>query len=412
MELSANTKLRARAAGWSDELIERLEGSTATDKQVENLAFGKMPGERVDAWVDFLEQHPDNPFAKAPMNVFRTPAETGLKATPGADGLLLRDINIGSYGVVPDEWGAQNDAPRGTESTGQIIPAAYSIFDKAEVWSENAVDLYEDAIRDRWTPATELDWSGGLSELPEELERAVGQICTVYSNNGLVEQKIIGKWLEEISYGYHEVKLFLATQAFDAGRKVEVLRKRGLINGGGLGQAPLGQIYRAWYQALTFTDMLIALDVVYKSYELTLFESASEWAQTDVERDVFSLLARDSRRHLDYGLGHLEWYARYKPTAERTLPISFLRSEASMVSEMRLSTAEREALVVLLGGGVENLAAGVERLKELRGRQYENYLAHLASINFDRPAAHPGLAALAEDPLEGGTVAVRAVARN
>ena len=122
----------------------------------------------------------------------------------GADGLRLRDINIGSYGVVPDTWTLQNDAPRGTESTGQIIPAAYSIFDKAEVWSENAVDLYEEAIKHRWTPATDLDWEGGLSDLPEELERAVGQICTVYSNNGLVEQKIIGKWLEQISYGYHE----------------------------------------------------------------------------------------------------------------------------------------------------------------------------------------------------------------
>ena len=286
MKLSANTKVRARAAGWSDALIERIEASTATDSQIDNLAFGKMPGERIDAWLDFLEQHPDNPFAKAPMNVFRTPAETGLKASPGEDGLRLRDVNIGSYGVVPDEWTLANDAPRGTESTGQIIPAAYSIFDKAEVWSENAVDLYEEAIKHRWTPATGLDWANGLAELPEELERAVGQICTVYSNNGLVEQKIIGRWLEEISYGFHEVKLFLATQAFDAGRKVEVLRKRALINGGGLGQAPLGQIYRAWYQALTFTDMLIALDVIYKSYELTLFESAGEWVQTEVERDI------------------------------------------------------------------------------------------------------------------------------
>ena len=82
------------------------------------------------------------------------------------------------------------------------------------------------------------------------------------------------------------------------------------------------------------------------------------------------------------------------------------------MQEMRLSTAEREALVVLMGGGVENLAAGVERLGDLRKRQYEAYLGHLASINFDRPTPHPGLAALAKNPLEGGTVAVRAVSTN
>ena len=412
MELSTTTKVRARKAGWSDELIERIEGSNATDQQVGNLARGELSEAKVNGWLDFLENHPDNPFGKAPFNIFNSPAEVGLKATPGPDGLRLRDINIGSYGIVPDTWDLPNDAPRGTETTGQIMAAGYSIFDKAEVWSENAVDLYEDAIKARWTPATELDWEQGLDELPEELERAVGQICTVYSNNGLVEQKIIGRWLEEISYGFHEVKLFLATQAFDAGRKVEVLRKRALINGGGLGQAPLGQIYRGWYQGLTFTDMIIALDVVYKSYELTLFESASEWAQSEVERDIFAKLAADSRRHLEYGLGHLEWYERFKPESDKRLGIQFLRAEAALVQEMRLSTSEREALIVLLAGGVENLQAGVDRLKTLRQRQYDAYLEHLASINFDRPTVHPGLVGQINDPLEGGIVAVRAVAQN
>jgi len=412
MELSTTTKVRAKKAGWSDELIERLETSRATNQQVENLARGALSEGKVSGWLDFLENHPDNPFGSAPFNIFKTPAETGLKAVPGPDGLRLRDINIGSYGVVPDQWDLPNDAPRGTESTGQIMAAGYSIFDKAEVWSENAVDLYEDAIKDRWIPATELDWENGLTDLPEELERAVGQICTIYSNNGLVEQKIIGRWLEEISYGFHEVKLFLATQAFDAGRKVEVLRKRALINGGGLGQAPLGQIYRGWYQGLTFTDMLIALNVVYKSYEVALFESASEWAQTDVERDIFALIAKDSRRHLEYGLGHLDWYARYKPDAERRLNIQFLRAEAALVQEMRLSTTEREALIVLMAGGVENLQAGVDQLKTLRQRQYDAYTENLASINFDRPTVHPGLIGQIKDPLEGGIVAVRAVSQN
>ena len=412
MELSSTTKVRARQAGWSDALIERLEGSTASDQQVENMAFGKMPEERVAGWIDFIEREPDNPFAKAPLNIFRTPAETGVRAVPGADGLRMRDINIGSYGVVPDVWEQVNDAPRGTESTGQIIPAAYSIFDKAEIWSENAVDLYEDAIKARWAPATDIDWDGGLGELPDELERAVGQICTIYSNNGIVEQKIIAKWLEQISYGFHEVKCFLATQVYDAGRKVESLRKRALINGGGLGQAPLGQIYRSWYGALTFTDMIIALDVIYKSYELALFESAAEWVQTDAEKKIFELLATDSRRHLDYGLGHLDWYMRYKPDADKIASITFARSEAGLVQEMRLSSAEREALIVLFAGGTENLSAGVEKLKELRGRQYDAYLANLASVGFDRPSPHPGLAGQLADPLDSELVAVRAVARD
>ena len=47
MELSTMTKVRARKAGWSDELIERIEGSAATDKQVENLARGELSEEKI-----------------------------------------------------------------------------------------------------------------------------------------------------------------------------------------------------------------------------------------------------------------------------------------------------------------------------------------------------------------------------
>lgn len=409
MELSAETKARAQHAGWSDALLERIEGSIASDEQIANLARSTIAEERIAGWLDFLAKDPDNPFAKTPLSILRTPAETGIHAPRSADGIYLKDINVGSYGIVPERWNLENDTPRGTQPLSQtLLPASYSIYDKSEVWAEGCDVLYEDAIRDRWVPASDLDWQDGLAELPEEIERAVCQICTIYSNNGLVEQKIISKWLEEISYGYHEVKLFLATQVFDAGRKTEALRKRGLANGGGLGQAPLGQIYRGWYGGLKFTDMITALNVVYKSYELTMFESAAEWVQTDLERRLFELLARDSRRHLQYGLKHLDWYRRYHPNGPRQLALFLTRGEAALVNELRLSSAEREALIVLLGGGVEAASAGIDKLKTLRQRQFAEYIERLESAGVDRLArVHPALAAQADDPLASGKVATR-----
>ena len=110
-----------------------------------------------------------------------------------------------------------------------------------------------------------------------------------------MEQKIISKWFEEMSYGYHDVKLFLGTQVYDAGHKVEAFRKRALANGGGLGRSPLGQLYRGWYGGLKWTEVVIALDVVYKSYELTMFEAGQDFARTDVESKMYELMARDSR---------------------------------------------------------------------------------------------------------------------
>ena len=158
--------------------------------------------------------------------------------------------------------------------------------------------------------------------------------------------------------------------------------------------------------------MLTSLNVVYKSYELTMFESASEWAQTDLERRMFELLARDSRRHLEFGLRHTEWYGRYHQDGDRKLMTYFSRGEAALVNELRLSRADREALVVLLGGGVEAASVGIEKLKSLRERQLSDYLERLASVGVDRlPRVHPALAAQAEDPMSSDKVAVREIRR-
>ena len=400
MQLDQKLKMRATARGWTPELIKRAEASPAAPYQVEAILNVEIEPERVAKWLDFVEGQPDHPFAKAQLIMLQTPAETGLYPEPSEDGMRLTDVDIGSYGDIPDVWKLRNDTPRGTTTApGLHMPANYSIYDRTEVWADGVGDLYEDAIRDRWVPATDLQWDS-LEELSPEVERATGQICAVYSTYGITEQKIISKWFEEISYGFHEVKLFLSTQVYDAGRKVEALRKRALVGGGAIGRAPLGDISNAWYNGLTFTDMIIALDVVYKSYELTAFEAAGEWARTDFDRDLFARLAGDSKRHLEYGLKHLEWYARNGERAGEELPIFFGKAEGSLASEMVQSPIEREALAVLYADGVERLDAGVEQLKSLRERQFRDYVHRTMEAGYSRLGeTNPLLPLSTQDPL-------------
>ncbi len=400
MQLSTATKIRARELGWSDETLARIEASPLRDATVANIALMRIPEERVRGFLDLVEKDPER-MANVTFNFIRTRSERGVKARPSERGLLLKDINIGTYGQVPDRWPYENDTPRGSHpSPDNYAPGSYFIYDKVEVWAEGVDELYEEAIRDRWIPATDLDWAAGLSELPPEIERAVCQLATLYSGHGLVEQKIIAKWLEPISYGFHDVKLFLGTQIYDAGHKVEALRKRALSNGGGLGQAPLGALYRAWYGALKFTEMITALDVVYKSYELTLFEAYADFAKTEVERTLFANLARDSRRHLEYGRRHLLWYLQHHPRGRENVRFWLGRAEAALSIELRYSHPEREALALLFAGDFERIQAGVERLRKLREKQLVDYLEVLAGVGIDRlPQVSPHLAQLAEDPL-------------
>ncbi len=398
--LSPAQKMRAQVRGWSADLIERAENSAASDKQIDNVLNISIEPDRVSKWLEFVENDPEHPFARAQFIMFEDGGETGLKPSASEDGMRLSDVDIGSYGHVPDVWSYRNDLPRGTRPVpGMYMPAGYAIYDRTEVWAEGVADLYEDAIRDRWIPATDLDWEN-REELSPEVERATGQICAIYSTYGIAEQKIISKWLEEISYGFHEVKLFLATQVYDAGRKVESLRKRALHGSGIIGKAPLSDVSESWYNALTFTDMIIALDVVYKSYELTAFECATDWARSDFDRDLFARLADDSKRHLEYGLKHLQWYNRYAERAELELPIFFIKAEAGLASEMAQSPLEREALAVLYADGVERLDAGVESLRKLREKQYHDYLHRLHEHGFNRIGEAVGILGLAtQDPL-------------
>jgi hypothetical protein len=399
MTISTATRVRAQQAGWSNELIEELDQSTLSDETVQNIAMMKIEGERVGQFLALAKENPA--AAKMSFRFIRTHSEKGVHAVPGPNGLGTPEINIGSYGQVPDLWPYENDTPLGSHPDwNNYVPGSYHIFDKSEVWAEGVDHLYEEAIRDRWVPATDLDWNGGLSDLPEELERAFCQIATTYSSHGLSEQKIIAKWFEPVSYGFHDVKLFLGTQVYDAGHKVEALRKRAMANGGGLMQAPMGIMYRGWYGSLKFTEMILGLDVVYKSYEVSMFEMAGEFAKTDLDRRLFELMLRDSKRHLEYGKRHMRWYVQHHPRGLQNVHAWLGRAENALSAELRHSKGEREALVLLFADGMERLSVGVERLRQMRQKQLSDYVALLDWNGVDRlPSVNGGLVKITEDAL-------------
>src|SRR5690349_8495049 len=53
--------------------------------------------------------------------------EWGIRARPGERGLRLADINIGSYGVVPDTWPYDTEIPRGALPNDTAEGMGYSI---------------------------------------------------------------------------------------------------------------------------------------------------------------------------------------------------------------------------------------------------------------------------------------------
>ena len=159
----------------------------------------------------------------------------GVRAHVGTGGLTVDALIVGIYGDIPDSWEERSRMPRGAYLVPGVPPVGgYYLVHKWQQWADHAAELYEEALGRRWSTATDIPWETAR-ELPEDLEMAVCQVATELSQQGSVEAEVVSSWLQLLSFGYHEVKLFLSTQIWDAGRQFEGWRKRALLNGGGLG---------------------------------------------------------------------------------------------------------------------------------------------------------------------------------
>ncbi|HLB23573.1 MAG TPA: hypothetical protein VJP07_05720 [Dehalococcoidia bacterium] len=361
------------------------ENETQTPTQEQPVA-PQIPG-------IFAPPAPDLRWMKAPTE--RPPR---IREIP-PEGLTLRMADYGSYGQAPDRWPYENDTPRGAVPSKEMgLPAPYTIYDKLEVWAENSADLYESAIRERWKPSTDIAW-GSIEPLPDHIEASIDQIMSNISEQSYNSCQVLSGWLKEISYGFHEVKLYLATQVFDQARHTEVFRKRALANGGGLGVQSPGFFSRTVYGSFKFTEFTIYVNIMRTSFLLALCEfGLGKIARSQVDRQLFELTAKDLRRHLAYGVEHLRHYVLQGGEQKRRNVRTWLdRGEVMMAVDLKRDKAMREAVILATG---DTVAAGKAGLKELREAQLKRYLQALDSAAYRGRGEHivPTLREVIETP--------------
>lgn len=300
--------------------------------------------------------------------------EWGVRVKPGEHGLRLSDLNVGIYGEVPEEWNDHTRRPRGALPRPGIPPLPYNLRSKYEMWADCAADLYEEAIQRRWIPATDVPWAS-LGPLPDEVERAVCQVCTELSQYANTEIEIIAYWQDQMSYGYYEVKQFLATATFDCARHIEAFRKRALANGGGLGVEQRGLVNRmilesrgGWSESVTYLYLLRG------TYVMQLYRMLLNAAHNDAERFIFERCIQDHARHLTYGYDHLKYAVTHNPGQDRIMQTLLTIGENIMAAELKMGTM-RSAMAVLLGGGIAGgRTVGMETYLHGVGQYLRDYL--------------------------------------
>lgn len=308
----------------------------------------------------------------------------GTRVKPGKKGLTVGSINVGIYGDIPDVWEDRTRRPRGAYPIeGAVAVHHYPLNRKADLWADNAADLYEEAIQRRWSATADVPWQT-IQPLSEDIERAMCQLCTELSHRASVESEIVSRWFEHMAYGYHEVKLFLSTAVFDHARHFEVFRKRALANGGGLGIESPGNFHRLLLETYSgWSEVALLMYILLGTSTLTLYRFGQMLAHNEAEKVIFTRCMQDKARHITYAMMHVRYAVSHQRDALGAFHTILDAGEINLARDYE-DPVLREALAILLGDGLENIIDGLHQVKYVRRVEVQEYLQRTAWIGLDR----------------------------
>ncbi len=324
----------------------------------------------------------------------------GVRVRPGKAGLKLAQLNTGIYGEVPMHWEDQGRNPRGAVPRRGMPPVGYAVRDKVGLWAESAADLYEEAIQRRWAPATDVPWET-IRPLPRDIEHAICQICTELTGYANVDIEAITGWQHQMSYGYHEVKQYLATASFDAARHHECFRKRALVNGGGLGLEGPCRVNRMILESRgSWTAAVVYLLLMRGVFTMTLYRYLERHAYNDAERCIYGRALADKARHVSYGLEHLKFAIAHAEDQRQVAATLLALGDAGFARDLA-DPALREALAIVFGRGIAGARGkGTATFEGLMRDYVRTHFAYCRWLDLPRSpeTLPPALKAFAAEP--------------
>jgi len=142
-------------------------------------------------------------------------------------------------GVVekpPRRWGL---AARGATVEAGAPEFSFQLAEKSQVWAEESVRLYAQAVAAQWDPNTAIPWDAEF-ELPQEIEDTVVQLMTYLIENEAAALIVPSRFVAQLHPHFREVMQLLAIQAADEARHVEVFTRRALLKTDRLGLSTVG----------------------------------------------------------------------------------------------------------------------------------------------------------------------------
>jgi TusA-related sulfurtransferase len=282
----------------------------------------------------------------------------------------------------PATWGL---GVRGSllEAGGPSV--TFDLDDRDLVWADIAPKLYAQAVARQWDPAVEVPWDDGFT-LPSDIEAAVVQVMTYLVENEQAALIVPARFVGRIHPHFREVVQLLAVQVADEARHMDVFARRAKLRGDVLGTSSAGG-RASLFTLVSESDFSLAsflLSVLGEGSFVDLLSFLAANAPDPVTRRICWLAMQDERRHVVFGMAHLEHQAEVDPSLRERLRAAVHRRHDALVDTAGLNADVFDSLVVLAAGSwaPEAVAAGYERVQRLQHAMDEGRQRRLVRLGF------------------------------
>jgi hypothetical protein len=263
--------------------------------------------------------------------------------------------------------------------------AVADLDNKHDVWSDLAPKLYAQAAANQWDPATAVDWDAPIDVAPE-VETAIVQVMTYLVENEQAALMVPARFIARVHPQYREVAQFLAAQAADEARHIDVFSRRAALVTGELGVS--GTSGRASLQTLLdepdFSVASFLLSVLGEGTFLHLLSFLERYAPDPITAQICHLALQDEARHVAFGLGHLEERTDGDPSLRGELRRAVQRRHDALASTAGLDERVFDALVLLAAGEwtPEAIGRGYDAVVRLQSEMDEGRRRRLVRLGF------------------------------
>lgn len=284
-------------------------------------------------------------------------------------------------------WGL---AARGAAVEAGSPAFDFRLADKAQMWTDNAADLYAQAAAAQWNADRDIDWNDAPG-LPDAVEDAIVQIMTYMVENENAALLVPARFLGQLHPHYRELQAALAIQVADEARHIDVFTRRirrhgrepALSTAGG--QASLKSL-------LDESDFSIAgflLSVLGEGTFVNLLQFLQAEAPDPLTRQIARLAARDEARHVALGMSHLLYRLQREPDFRQQLARAVEQRHDALEGTAGLNEEVFDALLIVAAGDLTPaaLAHGAQRVQQLMRDMAAGRYAKLVRLGFGREEA-------------------------